>query len=351
MTTRYTHASVGETDARTMTTTTEHMPHNTPISTHNSWSASMKFSAILKSVALLAALFLIGSEAYAQLPVRTRQLQILGSSGNAAITMQATGVVVPYNIEWPLGDGTNPVPSSPAFVAGDTGYVKVRMTNAGTMELEWERGAVIDGDGDIEASGNEVAFFTDNNTIVSHPTFTRRVGGITVGDTTTTAGEVTIISSATGNTNMINLSTDSDTDVDWNFPEIGAATAYNVVGTTNLTTDVGILTGAIPTLQSDGTVAWENNPSRFGRHGRYEITPGDVTANEFSVTIAFGVDYTTLDANFDADEIVITANLNSANATIIQITGNTTTGFTVQTTAPLVAGDWIMWMANGTPLP
>lgn len=351
MTARYTHASDGETDARTTMTTSEQLPHITPISTHISWSASMKFSAIMKSALIVAMLFLVGSEAFAQLPVRTRQLQILGSTGNNPITMQATGTVVPYTIEWPLGDGSNPVPSSPAWVANDTGYVKVRMSAIGTMELEWERGAVIDGDGDNGGSGNEVAFFTDNNTIVSHPTFTRRVGGITVGDTTTTAGEVTIISSATGNTNMINLGTDSDTDVDWNFPEIGPATAYNVVGTTNLTTSPTILTGAIPTLQSDGTVAWENNPSRFGRHGRYEVQVADVAANAFQITIAFGVDYATLDANFDADEIVITTNLNSPNGTIMQVTSNTTTGFTVQTTAPLAAGDWIMWMSNGTPLP
>lgn len=372
MTTRYTHASDGETDARTMTTTSEQLPYNTPISTHYSWSASMKFSAIMKSALIVAMLFLVGSEAFAQLPVRTRQLQLIGSTNTSAITMQAVGNVTPYNINWPIADGTSPVPSSPAWVAGDSGYVKVRMSAAGTMALEWERGAVIDGDGDVDGNGEEVAYFSDNNTIISHPTFTFNGNGeVRVGGGTTTPNDGTFIVRTTGNvanatitavdgtiemgsaaqsgtlvlndgsSNFVTFVTgDQDADATVRIDTLPAGT-YFVTPATNAAADG--TDGYILESNANGTATWVPNPNQFYQFGRRDVTAGE--DGTFTATINFTTPFAA--PINDPDEITVTVSLMSGAGTIIEITNITLTGFTIQSTAPLAAAtDTFMWMAN-----
>ncbi|MBU3741159.1 MAG: hypothetical protein FGM24_02620 [Candidatus Kapabacteria bacterium] len=327
----------------------------------------MKFSTIMRWTVIAIASALFASEAYAQLPVRTRSLQLLGTGNNTAITMQATGNVTAYTIEWPLADGAATGVNTP-FVVGDSGYVKARMTAAGTMRLEWEKANIIDGKGNVDGGGNEIAYFTDQNTLASDPTFrfdangkvmigggvtgaaagllevqtaagavnaaiagetgTLTLGGATSGSLVMNDGSANTITIATGNqANNATIQVDG-------LP----AGTYTVTPSTNA---AGAATASyIYVSNGDGTATWTANPNRYYKSGRQAVTAG------YSHTVTFPVAFA---APVTATDITVTANLLSGNGTIIEITDVTLTGFTIQSTAPMVGTETIMWAANANP--
>lgn len=388
MTTRYTHASDGETDARTMTTTSEQLPYNTPISTHYSWSASMKFSAIMKSALIVAMLFLVGSEAFAQLPVRSQRIQVLGNAGGA-ITNQATGSVTDYTIEWPLA-----VPA--AWPVNDSGYIRAIKTGAATVQLEWVDGVIPEANG----TGGEVAYFQNDHLIVSDPSFTfDATGGVTIG-VTGEAGTLNVTNGTGGNTIVLDganstatigtggsaITLNGGTSLATIGPEItldgatGVGTFGNTLagevrigdGSTNSITLVSgpqaanhtlqvdaitavagtfniapatnsadaTTTGYLYTSNGDGTAQWVVNPNQYYKSGREAVAPG------YTHTVNFVPPYA---APVTAADIVVNVSLLSGNGTIIEVTNVTLGGFTIQSTAPMVATEEIMWSSNANP--
>lgn len=331
------------------------------------WGTSMKFSTITSGAIIAIAAALCVSEASAQLPVRTRQIQLLGSGNNTPITMQATGNVTAYTIEWPLGDGTAVGANTP-FVAGDSGYVKARMTAAGTMKLEWEKANVLDGKGNIDGGGNEIAYFSDQNTLTSDPTFRFDAngkvmigGGLTgaaagILEVQTTAGAVNAaiagetgamtLGGATagslilndGSTNTITIASGAqDNNATVQIDGLPAGT-YTVTPATNA---AGTGTDSyIYVSNGNGTATWTANPNRFYKSGRQAVTAG------YTHTVNFPTAYA---APLTAANVTVTASLLSGNGTLIEISDVSLTGFTIQSSAPMVGTETIMWAANANP--
>jgi hypothetical protein len=327
----------------------------------------MKFSTMMRGTIIVIAAALSATDAFAQLPVRTRQIQLLGTGNNTPITMQATGNVTAYTIEWPLGDGTSGGYNGP-FIVGDSGYVKARMTAAGTMKLEWEKANLVDGKGNVDGGGNEVAYFTDQNTLASDPTFRFDASGkVMIGGGVTGASNGTLeVQTSAG---AVNASIAGETGI---FT-IGGTTAGTIVMNDGSTNTVTLATGAqannatvqvdglpsgtyimtpstnaaatatasyIYVSNGDGTASWIANPNRYYKSGREAVTPG------YTHTVSFPAAFAT---PVDATDITVTANLLSGNGTIIEISAVTLTGFTVTSSAPMVGTESIMWAANANP--
>jgi hypothetical protein len=327
----------------------------------------MKFSTIVRGTTVVAAAALCLAEASAQLPVRTRQIQLLGSGNNTPITMQATGNVSAYTIEWPLGDGTATGVNTP-FVAGDSGYVKARMTSAGIMRLEWEKANVLDGKGNIDGGGNEIAYFSDQNTLTSDPTFRFDANGkvmIGGGVTGAAAGILEVQTSAgavnaviAGETGTMTLGGTSAGSLVLNDGSTHTITIASGAQDNNATLQVDGLPAGSYTLtpstnaagagtesyiyvaNGNGTATWTANPNRYYKSGRQAVTAG------YTHTVSFP---TAFAAPLTASDVTVTANLLSGNGTLIEITDVTLTGFTIQSTAPMVGTETIMWAANANP--
>ncbi len=276
----------------------------------------MNFSTILKGAAVAASFALVVSEASAQLPVRTRTLQLLGST-SGALTHQAAAATTSYTLTWP--DAVVP--------AGQTGIL--RSDDAGI--LDWRTFPTGEDIVTVDANGaiNQVAYFTDANTITSSPTMTfDGAGNLDLGGAG--AGTLTLGSSGAGNNNVI-LSSNSTTGGTFNLPTYGPTTGpFNIVATTNTGT-----AGQIAVVQADGSIEWEDNPTAGLKSG--VVTPA---ANAYSAAVTFTTAYAATPV------VTVSAVGPVANGYILQVTSVTTTGFTVLSSAPFDGTDTISWIAN-----
>lgn len=276
----------------------------------------MKFSTLLKGATFAVALFALANEASAQVPVRTRQLQLLGST-SGVLTQQANATTTSYTITWPAA----------ATAAADSAI----LITTGAGNLEWFD--LPSGDAIITGSGNngEVAYFDGNSTITSSPTmtFNGTTGTLTLGNGTND-GSLVLVSSGTGNPN-VTINAIADNAQTWQYPDQGSSVGpFNFVGTTNSPT-----ANQIPIAQADGTVIWADNPSAFFKAG--SVTPA---ANAFTATVTFTTAYSAVP--------IVTAVVNAptANGNLVQVTSVTVNGFTINSTAPFDGTDTIHWMAN-----
>lgn len=279
----------------------------------------MTTSTFLKAAAIISVLILGIVEASAQLPVRTRQLQLLGST-SGTLTHQAAATTTSYTLTWPAA----------VVTAGNNGFLQ--SNDAGTMS--WflvpttEQLVTVD----VNGAAGQVAYFTDGNTITSSPLFSFSGGTVTVGDATN-VGTVAISdgSANTGSfvtTSLAGNRTYTLPDASGNVP---VSTNTPGAGTTNY---VAISNG-------DGTFTWVVSSTANLQRGRIALTAGN-----FTQTITFPTAYV---LPVVASNVVVTANILSTTGNLIQITGVTLTNFTIESTAPFTAGDEIMWSSNVQP--
>ena len=132
---------------------------------HKSWRKSMRFSTLLKGAVLLATLMLLGTEAYAQLPVRTQRLILQGST-SGALTQQTGAVTTDYTVVWPSSSAHDGAPNAD----GDNALLFGTYTLAtNTWTLSWmESDGFVDGTGSL----NHVTYWNpDDQTLSYTPNF------------------------------------------------------------------------------------------------------------------------------------------------------------------------------------
>lgn len=282
----------------------------------------MKVSTFLKGCVLAAVLLLVSTEAYAQLPVRTQTLQLLGST-SGIVTQNTPAVVTSYAVTWPAAPDTG------------TGTVSVLIgTKASPTQVNfsWQTvtNTLIDGIGTL----NQIAYFADPNTIVSSVNFVVDPVGasITVG-AGTDDGSIRLVSSGTGNP-TVTINSNSTTAGTFNFPTYGAAGTDNVVGTRNTPNPAG---GEIPVTQADGTVLWTPNPLLNAQRGSQTTTAGTYS----QVITVPGTPVPVVDLD---DFIIVSSVDGTAQGNLLQITAASGATFTVSSAGPFQTGERITWL-------
>lgn len=281
----------------------------------------MRFSTFLKGGLFLAAFFIISSEAFAQLPVRTRTLQLLGAT-SGAVTQDAPAVVTNYTVSWPAN-------ASAFTLDGNTGYLLGTRTAANDIDMTWVEisGSLVDGTG----AAGQVAYWTDANTLAGDVGFTYAAGGtVTVG----TAGDNGVIVLNDGSANTSTVGTGAQTTNNtFNFDAPTTGGTYTVPVSTN---GAGAgTTGYILVSNADGTSTWVQNPTRFLKAG--VETP---VAGTYTHSVTFTTAYPAVPA------VSLASFGPTTDAFIMQITAVATTGFTVESSAPFTAATRIHWVAN-----
>lgn len=278
----------------------------------------MKASTFFKGCILAVALLLVSTEAFAQLPVRTRSLQLLGST-SGTLTQQASATTTSYSVTWPAAtwSATN----------GDTAVLTGHITGAGTgVDLVWQdvTGSLIDGFG----TAGQIAYFEDANTIVSSPNLTLNAATATVSIGTAAVPGVIVLNSSGAGNNDVTINTNSTTGGTFNFPTYGASTGpFNVVATTDLGT-----VGQIPIVQADGTVTWEDNPVANAQRGIADPTDG---AFSFGITVVGTPDF--------ANDLILVTSVDNGGATgnILAVTGVAASTITVSASGPFTTTERI----------
>lgn len=318
MTEQYTGASGPRMQGQHVVTTktTNHNPLPTFL-----WSSSMKFSSILRGLVLTAALLILGTEAYAQLPVRTRTLQLIGST-SGVLSQSTPATTSSYTVVWPSADfGYGGPGTETAVMMGD-------MTAAGTVNLRWREidNDLIDG---LGASG-EIAWFLDANTIRSNPTVTYEANTVILGDTNASGGILRMI--ATGSTaNYSNFTTTVNQNTNWVFPDYGAATDVNVVATGN-----AAVANYILRVDATGVPQWVVDP--FYNAERGLANPDD---NVYSYTI------TGLVGTPDATDMIMVTSVDisgTPTGNILTVSAVGANQFTVSASGPFTGTERISWL-------
>lgn len=270
----------------------------------------MNVSALLKSAAVASAAFVaLATTAQAQLPVRTQNLDLLGST-SGALRMNTGATVTNYTITWPsVTLGTN---------TGDAGYLRGTRNAGGNVDLNWEviTGSLVDGTG----AAGQVAYFTDGNTLASSPNFSFAGSTVTIGSTGN--GGTLGVNNGT-NTASINY-TGADNDAAYTIPDVGAGGGTFTVATGQGTAGQVLLSGG-----PGAPAVWTNYTAANLVFGR--ATGNNTYTQTINVT------------NLPATATVVVSPM-STDANIIQVTAVAAGSFTVQSTAPL-SGD-ISYFAN-----
>jgi len=276
----------------------------------------MNISTILKGAAVAASFAFFVSEASAQLPVRTRQLQLLGST-SGTLTHTAAATTTPHTLTWP------------AALPAATFDGVLRTNDAGT--LSWYPIAagddIITGDGDA----GEVAYFGAGNTITSSPTMTfNGSGDLGLGDITANPGTIAL---GDGNSNTGTFQTaDLTGNQTYTFPDAS--------GNVPVSTNIGTV-GQILIANADGTSTWTTSDVANFRTG--EVTMADAT---FSINVIATVPNGATVKAFTAQ--IIDADGTITYVTSAAIAATTFTG-TVQTTVPVTGAKTVYWMLTFNP--
>ncbi len=283
----------------------------------------MNFSTILKGAAVAASFALVVSEASAQLPVRTRTLQLLGST-SGALTQQAAATTTPYSVTWPSAahtDGTNAYLSSAA--AG------------GNSTLSWVEinGSLVDGTG----AAGQVAYFTDGNTLASSPDFAFAGSTVTIGSGTNT-GVLTLNDVGGGNTVSINPGSQTG-NVTATLDAPAGAGPHSVTIPVSTNAAGAGTTSYIATSNGDGTFTWVANPTSGMQRGTVN---GNVGAFTTTITVTGTPDLTN-------DVIIVSTSNSAGTGNILQVTAVAANAITVSSTAPFDANDRISWVWIAIP--
>ncbi|MBI2793587.1 MAG: hypothetical protein HYX66_02925 [Ignavibacteria bacterium] len=244
----------------------------------------MRLSTLLKGAVILAALLVLGTDAYAQLPVRTQRLILQGST-SGALTQQTGAVTVDYGVIWPSSSNTD----VGAPVLGDNAILFGTYTAGNTWTLTWMKSnGFVDGHGapnhvtywdpdgqtlhysvNFEWNGTRLGVGMDNeaNSTDGHPA--AGPGNIVIGDGTNAqvqlnavAGEGSFGNATTAGSVLLNRGNASGTSIDLdgvtatatlgNAANAGSAILTNATGTTNVNLAGATGTATLGSAADDG---------------------------------------------------------------------------------------------------
>lgn len=295
----------------------------------------MKFSPILKGLAISVALFALVSEASAQLPVRTRTLQLVGST-SGTLSQNADAVTTSYTVTWPAASAhTTPLAGEQYFLRSSFGA-----GNATQTTLSWfaVTGDLVD---NFNGSGlaGQVTFWQDNNSITGETGFLWSAANntLTIGQTGETAEIVFTNGTQTGTFQTAALTSNHT----YNLPNITGAGpfALNIPVSTNLpdlvAPDQILLSNIV------GSARWATNPFAGVERGLADPTDG-----------AYSYAVTGLTATPDGTDLLIVSSVDitlTPTGNILAVTAVGANQFTVSSTGPFTGTERIAWLF--IPLP
>lgn len=297
---------------------------------HFMWSGTMN-TRFLSAVATLVVLFVCALDVHAQLPVRTRQLQLLGAT-SGTMTQLASGTTTSYSVTWPSVNATWPAPS------GTTQYfLRTSAGTAGNSDLSWYavNGELVDNGGTTPAD-NYVAYWNDANTLTGEIGFQwdDATNTLTMGQAGQPA-EVVFTNSSQS------MTLQADTSVaaahTYNLSSVTGGGTFFIPASTNKPTAAGQL---LVSNAAGGSATWSANPL-----AGFERGVVDPTDNDFAATI-------TLTATPDANDVIVITSYDisgSPSGNILSVTGFTGTTYSVRASGPFLASERISYMFIPVP--
>ncbi|HLP28434.1 MAG TPA: hypothetical protein VK147_07330 [Candidatus Didemnitutus sp.] len=293
----------------------------------------MKFSSILKGLILTAALFMFVSEAAAQLPVRTRELRLLGAT-SGILTQNVPLVVTDYTVTWPSA-GVAVAAGHKSFLYADAG------STATQQNLAWfdVNGDIVDNDAGSGLAG-QVTYWADDNSVTGEVGFLWNDGTntLTMGEAGATAEIVFTNGTNTGTVQTAALTANHT----YSFPNITGAGPFsvNIPVATNLPGTLPADEDQILLSNNDGTATWSANP--FAGIQRGLDNPADA---------AFTHTVTLVAATADATDLIMVSSVDVGGTTgnILTVSAVGVNQFTVNASGPFTTTERIAWIF--IPLP
>jgi len=279
-------------------------------------SSSVKFSNLLKGLAVSAVLITCATEAYAQLPLRTRTLQLIGST-SGTLSHEAAAATTSYTLTWPAAAPT----------AGNNGFLQSDPAGAMSWFLipTGEQLVTVDANG----AAGQVAYFTDANSLTSSPLFQydNATANLTLGNNTQN-GTIILGDGSSANAGTLNVT----------GPLTGARnyTLPDASGTIPVTTNIPSAgtAGYVLIANADGTSTWTVNPLANVERGVFTPTAGAYTA---AITVTGTPDLTN-------DVILVTSYDTGGGGQVLQVTGVAAGSITVSASGPFVGTERISWI-------
>ncbi len=307
--------------------------HHIPF-THFFWSASMKFSSILKGLVLTAALFMFVSEAAAQLPVRTRELRLLGAT-SGIITQNTVAATATYTVTWPA-TASIVAANHRSFLYAAAG------STASQQDLAWfdVDGDLVDNNGNAAgtADAGQVTYWADDNSITGEAGFLwdATTNTLTMGQAGATA-EIIFTNGVNTGTLQTAALTGNHT---YSLPNITGAGPFtlNIPVADNLPS--AAVNDQILPSNLDGTATWSTNPFAGVERGIADPADGAFTHTQATVGAidAFGAGY---------NDLIMVSSID-VNATptgnILSVTAVAANSFTVSSSGPFGATERIAWL-------
>jgi len=296
---------------------------------HFIWSGTMN-TRILVSLTTLVVILACAVDAQAQLPVRTRQLQLLGST-SGTMTQLATATTTSYSVTWPGANATWPAP------AGTTQYfLRTNAGTAGNSDLSWYpvNGELVDNGGTTPAD-NYVAYWNDANTLTGEIGFQwdDATNTLTMGQSGETAEVV-----FTNGTQTLTIAPEAiAANHTYTISAITGGGTFFLPASTNEPAAAGQL---LVSNAAGGSATWTTNPLAGFERGVVDPTDAGFTA-----TI-------TLTATPDANDVIVITSYDisgSPSGNILSVTGFTGTTYTVTSSGPFLASERISYMYIPVP--
>lgn len=291
---------------------------------HFIWSGTMN-TRLLVSLTTLVVILACAVDAQAQLPVRTRQLQLLGST-SGTLTQLAGATTTSYSVTWPAANATWPVAS------GTTQYfLRTAAGTAGNSDLSWYgvNGDLVDNGGTTPAN-KYVAYWNDANTLTGEIGFQwdDATNTLTMGQTGETAEIV-----FTNGTQTLTVQPEAiAANHTYTLSSITGGGTFYVPASTNEPTAAGQL---LVSNAAGGSATWVANPLAGFERGVVDPTDAGFTA-----TI-------TLTATPDANDVIVISSYDisgSPSGNILSVTGFTGTTYTVSSSGPFLSSERISYM-------
>ncbi|MBC8125399.1 MAG: hypothetical protein H7X70_06660 [Candidatus Kapabacteria bacterium] len=288
----------------------------------------MKFSSILKGLILTVALFTFVSEAAAQLPVRTRSLQLLGIT-SGTLTQNTPTVTVDYTVTWPA--------AGVAVIAGHKSFLYATALSTATQQnLAWfdVNGDIVDNNAGTGLAG-QVTYWADDNSITGEAGFLWSAlnNTLTIGEAASPAEIVYVSGAFTGTLQTAALTANTV----YNLPAVPAAPVFIPVatGVPSVAVDDQILLSNI-----DGTATWSANPFAGVERGTADPADGAFTHTQATVGAidAFGIAFNDL---IMVSSIDVNA---SPTGNILSVTAVAANSFTISSSGPFGATERISWL-------
>lgn len=243
----------------------------------------------LSTLATLVVILSCALDVHAQLPVRTRTLQLLGAT-SGTMTQLASSTTTSYSVTWPDANATWPVPAGTTqyFLRADAGTAGPN----GNSNLSWYpvNGQLVDNGGTTPAN-RYVAYWNDANTLTGEIGFQWNDGTNTL--TMGQSGDLAEVVFTNGTLGITLQTEDPTVNQSYTLSAISGATNLFIPAATNEPTAAGQI---LESNAAGGAATWVANPLAGFRSGL--VNPPD---NGFIAYITLPV------APDDNDVIVISS--------------------------------------------